>query len=144
MFCDVNVAPAQGSKCQSLSLYNIFFQCQNWPTGLRDIHIWKCKYIYEIFSTLKGTYLQSDCSDPTGILNFSRFYAILVTSKFDEDPIKNERLSFGAGNIRKWTVISFSIKMFIKNKCRASLFVQYIIKARFPSNFNFQSRSNKI
>ena len=47
--------------------------------------------IYGIFSAIKGTYLQSDWSDPTGILNFSRFYAVQVTSKFDEDPIKNER-----------------------------------------------------
>ena len=45
----------------------------------------------EFFSALKGTYRQSDWSDPTGILNFSRFYAVLVTSKFNEDPIKNER-----------------------------------------------------
>ena len=43
------------------------------------------------FSVLKGTYLQRDWSDPTAIVNFSRFYAVLVTSKFDEDPIKNER-----------------------------------------------------
>ena len=64
-----------------------------WPklqTGLRDIHVWKCKYVYGSFSALKGTYLQSDWSDPTVILNFSRFFAVLITSKFDEDPIKNE------------------------------------------------------
>ena len=64
---------------------------QSWQTGLRDIHVWKCKYVYGIFLALKGTYLQSDWSDPTGILNRSRFYAVLVISKFDEDPIKNER-----------------------------------------------------
>ena len=68
----------------------------------------------EFFSTLKGTYLQMDWSDLTGILNFSRFYAVLVTSKFDEDPIKNERYSFGTGNTRKWTLISFSTRMFTK------------------------------
>ena len=32
-----------------------------------------------------------DWSDSTEILNFSRFYAVLVTNKFGEDPIKNER-----------------------------------------------------
>ena len=46
---------------------------QSWQTGLRDIHVWKYKYVYGIFSALKGTYLQSDWSDPTGILNRYRF-----------------------------------------------------------------------
>ena len=56
-----------------------------------EIFMFENVSIYKIFFTLKGTFLQSDWSDPTGILNFSWLYAVLVTSKFDEDPIKNER-----------------------------------------------------
>ena len=55
--------------------------------------------MYMEFFGAQGHVPPSDWSDPTGILNFSRFYALLVTSKFDEDPIKNERSIFGTGNI---------------------------------------------
>ena len=114
---------------------------QNWQTGL--IHVRKCKYIYGIFSALSGTYLQSDWSDQTGILNVSRFHA-------GNQQVWRRSDTKWTLNIwhrkYKWTVNLFSTIMFRKNKmsCQVSLVVQYIIRVRFIWTFNRDRTKSKI
>ena len=61
---------------------------QDWPHGLWDIHVWKCKYL-RIFWHSRAC--NSKVTHP--IQPVRDFMAVLVTSKFDEDPIKHERAS---------------------------------------------------
>ena len=81
-------------KAQNVRACHYMINFSSAKTGqlVFEIFMFESVRIYkDFFSTLKSTYLEMDWSDPTGILNFSRFYAVLVTSKFDEDSIKNER-----------------------------------------------------
>ena len=55
---------------------------QDWPTGLGDIQVWKCK-IFVIHSKV------SSLIQPEIILVWT-FMPVLVTSNFDDDSIKNE------------------------------------------------------
>ena len=63
---------------------------QDWPTGLRDIHVWKCKYIRN-FLGAQG-HVNSKVTNPIRpeFELVKDFMPVLVTSRFDEDPIKNE------------------------------------------------------
>ena len=66
---------------------------QEWPTDLRDIHVWKCKYMSN-YSGAQGHVIPKWLTRSSRNLNlFQNFMPVLVTSKFDEDPIKNKRAS---------------------------------------------------
>ena len=61
---------------------------QDWPTGLRDIQVWKCK----IFVNQGQVTPVSSLIRPK-IKLVQAFMPVLVTSNFDDDLIKNERAS---------------------------------------------------
>ena len=61
---------------------------QDWPTGLRDIQVRKCK----IF-VIQGQVTPKQVSPKPEIKLDSAFMPLLVTSNFDDDSIKNERAS---------------------------------------------------
>ena len=50
---------------------------QDWPTGLSDIHVWKCKYIRNLFGA-QGHVTPKWLTDPAGIRTRSWFYACPV------------------------------------------------------------------
>ena len=62
---------------------------QDWPTGLRDIQVWKCK-IFVIQGQVTPKWVVWFCpkSNSTKLLCLSCF-----TSNFDDDSIKNEQAS---------------------------------------------------
>ena len=60
---------------------------QDWPTGLRDIQVWKCKIF--VFQG-QVTPLVSSLIRPE-IKLVRAFLPVLVTGNFDDDSIKNER-----------------------------------------------------
>ena len=61
---------------------------QDWPTGLRDIQVRKCKIFFSRASNSKV----SNLIRPE-IKLVQAFMPVLVTSNFDDDSIKNERAS---------------------------------------------------
>ena len=81
-------------ECSPLMLHITFDQ--DWSTGLIDIHVWMCKYIRTLFWRSRAR-----SSKVTGPIRpefklVPDFIPVLVTSKFDEDPIKNERATYVA------------------------------------------------
>ena len=64
---------------------------QDWPTGLRDIQVRKCKiFVIQRQVTPKWVVFSGPKSNSTELLCLSW---LLVTSNFDDDSIKNERAS---------------------------------------------------
>ena len=63
---------------------------KDWPTGLRDIQVWKCK----IF-VIQGTNSKVSNLIRPEIKIVLAFMPVLVTSNFDDDSIKNEQASIG-------------------------------------------------
>ena len=62
---------------------------QDWPTGLSDIQVWKCK----IFRHSRASNSKVSSLIRPEIKLDQAFMHVLVTSNFDDDSIKNERAS---------------------------------------------------
>ena len=62
---------------------------QDWPTGLRDIQVRKCKK----FRHSRASNSKMDSLIRLEIKLVRAFMPVLVTSNFDDDSIKNERAS---------------------------------------------------
>ena len=62
---------------------------QDWPTGLRDIQVWKCK----IFVIQGQVTPKVNSLIRPEIKLIQAFMPVLVTSNFNDDSIKNERAS---------------------------------------------------
>ena len=60
---------------------------QDWPAGLSDIYVWKCKYIRNFWHSTAGNFKVTDPIRPDFEL-VEDVMPVLVTSQFAEDPIK--------------------------------------------------------
>ena len=70
---------------------------QDWPTGLRDTHVRKCKCIRNFWRSRARNSKVTDLIRPNFKL-IGDCMPVLVTSKFEEDPIKNEGVSLETPN----------------------------------------------
>ena len=90
---------------------------QDWPSGFRDIHVWKCRYVSNLFWCSRAC--NSKVTDPIqpGFELVWDFKPVLITSKFDEGPIKNECASLATPFSHYNT-----IRNFFKTRSRAPNF----------------------